>query len=270
MLDREEYVEQSFFYSSFLERLESGLSTQEILRGIRNELLATAKLPLAIDFLLTDMKLTGGLAAAMSRISHYFTPFQAYVISETERDAGRFDFRIALQILEKEAKYRSDSPPVQGLFFYQFETLCRNRLGYDKGLEAIAADSVYDADWKDWIATVRRQIGLIDFADMIYVRSAFYRKKSSEKEVPVLFGEREGRIAHATRRRDPTYLFAALSRHLGYPSVPRRKKASETENLIPLLQRRIDQLENRLNLLEEERKGGINLDRFYVGEEKKG
>ena len=264
MLDQEEYVEQSFFYSAFLERLQSGLSTQEILRAVRNELLTTTKLPLAIDFLLTDMRLTGGLAAAMSRINHYFTPFQAFVISETERDAGRFDFRIALQILEKEAKYRSENAPVQGLFFYQFETLCRNRLGYDKGLEAIAADSIYDTAWKEWMETVRRQIGLVDFADMIYVRSAYYRKKPSEAEVPVLFGEREGRIAHATRRRDPTYLFAALSRHLGYPSVPRQKKAAETENLVPTLLRRIEQLENRLNLLEEERKGGINLERFYV------
>ena len=263
-IDREEYIEQSFFYQSFLERLQSGLSTQEILRSIRNELLTTAKLPLAIDFLLTDMKFTGGLAAAMTRISHYFTPFQAYVIGETERDSGRFDFRVALQILEKEAKYRSENAPVQGLFFYQFETLCRNRLGYDKGLEAIAADTIYDSAWKDWIYTVRRQIGLIDFADMIYVRSAYYRKKPNEESVPILFGEREGRIAYASRKRDPTYLFAALSRHLGYPAVPKQKRAVETENLIPLMQRRIEQLENRLNLLEEERKGGINLERFLV------
>ena len=266
MLNPEEYIEQSFFYQAFLERLQSGLSTQEILRAVRNELLTTTKLPMAIDFLLTDMKMTGGLAAAMSRINHYFTPFQAFVISETERDAGRFDFRIALQILEKEAKYRSENAPVQGLFFYQFETICRNRLGYDKGLEAVAADSVYDAAWKEWMETVRRQIGLVDFADMIYVRSAYYRKKPGEAEVTVLFGEREGRIAYATRRRDPTYLFAALSRHLGYPAVPRQKKAAETDNLIPVLQRRIELLENRINLLEEERRGGINLERFYSNE----
>ena len=266
-LDREEYIEQAFFYQSFLERLQSGVSTQEILISIRNELLTTTKLPLAIDFLLTDMKLTGGLAEAMSRISHYFTPFQAFVISETERHSGRFDFRIALQILEKEAKYRTDDPPVQGLFFYQFETICRNRLGYDNGLTAIAADSIYGDDWKDWIETVRRQIGLVDFADMIYVRSSYYKRKPNEAEVPILFGEREGRIAHATRRREPVYLFSALSRQLGYPSVPRQKKATESDNLIPMLLRRIEHLENRLALLEEENRGGINLDRFYKDKE---
>ena len=263
-LDREEYIEQVFFYQSFLERLQSGASTQEILISIRNELLTTTKLPLAIDFLLTDMKLTGGLAGAMSRISHYFTPFQAFVISETERHGGRFDFRIALQILEKEAKYRAEDPPVQGLFFYQFETICRNRLGYDNGLAAIAADGLYDADWKDWIETVRRQIGLVDFADMIYVRSSYYKRKTNETEVPILFGEREGRIAHATRRREPVYLFSALSRQLGYPGIPRQKKVGEEENLVPMLLRRIEHLENRLSLIEEENRGGINLDRFYT------
>lgn len=269
MLDREEYVEQEFFFRSFLERLESGISTQEILYAIKNELLTTTRLPMAIDFLLTDTRLTGALAAAMAKIGHYFTAFQTFVISETEREAGRFDFRIALKILEKEAKYRSENPPTEGLFFYQFETLCRNRLGYDKGLEAIAADDVYDEAWKNWINTVRKQIGLVDFADMIYVRSSYYKKKPSEQAVPVLFGEREGRIAHATRRRDPTYLFSALSRHLGYPAVPRQKRAVEDENLVPTLLRRIEILENRINLIEEERRGGINIERFYVEGDKK-
>jgi len=263
-LTQEEYVEQSFFFHAFLERLRSGDSTQEILRSVRNELLVTTKLPLAIDFLLTDMKLTGGLAAAMGRIPHYFTPFQSFVVSETEQDHSRFDFRIALEILEKEAKYRAEGGSVQGLFFYQFETLCRNRLGYDKGLSAIAGDAMYNTDWKDWIATVQRQIGWVDFADMVFVRSAFYKRKPQEQAVAVLFGEREGRIAHATRARDPIYFFAALSRHLGYPSVPRQKKASEEENLLPLLSRKVELLENRLLLMEEELRGGINLNRFFT------
>ncbi|MGL6194279.1 MAG: hypothetical protein ACRC2T_05600 [Thermoguttaceae bacterium] len=264
LLDKDEYVEQAFFYRSFLEQLQSGFSTQEILQSIRNELLITTKLPLAIDFLLTDMKLTGGLAAAMSRLNHYFTSFQTFVIAESERDAGRFDFRIALQILEREAKYRSENATTQGLFFYQFETVCRNRLGYDKGLTAISGDPVYDQAWKEWLDMLSRQIGLVDFADMIYVRSAHYRKKKSEKDVPILFGEREGRIALATRKRDPVYLFAALARHLGYPSVPSQKRASEEENIVPLLQRRLELLENRLILLEEELRGGINIDKFIV------
>jgi hypothetical protein len=81
-----------------------------------------------------------------------------------------------------------------------------------------------------------------------------------------LFGEREGRIARAARRRDPMFLFAALSRHLGYPSVPRQKKANENENFVPLLQRRVEHLENRIQMLEEELRGGINLQRYFVKE----
>ena len=64
-------------------------------------------------------------------------------------------------------------PSPQGLFMYQFECLCRNRLRYDPGLAAMADDPLYDEAWKEWILTVRRQVGLVDFADMIYVRSQF-------------------------------------------------------------------------------------------------
>jgi len=279
MLPNEEYIEQAFFFNAFYEAVQGGTSTQEFLFFIRNELLATAKLPLAIDFLLTDMKHTGILSAAMTHIRHYFTPFQAFVISESEKENGRFDFRIALKILAVEAEYRSGQPPTQGLFFYQFETICRNRLGYDKGIDVLSQDDLYDADWKQWLSVLRKQIGLVDLAEMIFYRSGYYKQRFSRTEgaispieeredVPVLFGEREGRIAFATRRKDPMQLFAALSRHLGYPSVPRQKPIAEEENLVPVLQRRIEHLENRLQLLEEELRGGINLNRFIVKENK--
>ncbi|MDR0703570.1 MAG: hypothetical protein LBF88_01130 [Planctomycetaceae bacterium] len=264
LLPFEEYIEQTFFFEAFHTRLEDGFSTQEFLTSIRNELLATTQLPLAIDFLLTDMKHTGVLSAAMQRIEHYFTPFQAFVIAESEREAGRFDFRIALEILAREAKYRSENPSVQGLFFYQFETLCRNRLGYDRGLEVMIRDDIYNDDWKTWLNILRRQVGLADLADMIFYRSEFYKQKNEESEIVTLFGEREGRIAFATRKRDTRYLFSALSRHLGYPEVPRQKRAAEEENLIPVLQRRIEHLENKLQLIEEELRGGINLNRYFV------
>jgi hypothetical protein len=264
LLPLEEYIEQAFFFEAFRLRLDDGFSTQEFLAMIRNELLATTQLPLAVDFLLTDMKHTGVLSAAMSRLGHYFTPFQTFVIAESEREEGRFDFRIALEVLAHEVKYRSQNPPVQGIFFYQFETLCRNRLGYDRGLEVIIRDDIYNDDWKAWLQILRRQIGLVDLADMIFYRSEFYKQKHGETEVVSLFGEREGRIAFAVRKRDPMYLFSALSRHLGYPSVPRQKQVAEEENLIPVLQRRIEHLENRIQLLEEELRGGINLNRYFV------
>jgi hypothetical protein len=267
-LPLEEYVEQAFFFETFRSRIEEGYSAQEFLTAIRSELLNTVQLPRAIDFLLTDMKHTGILSTAMRQIAHYFAPFQAFVIAESEREESRFDFRIALEILAKEAKYRSESPPIQGLFFYQFETICRNRLGYDRGLATLILDDFYNDDWKEWLTILRKQIGLVDFAEMIFYRSAFYRMKTDEAKVVPLFGEREGRIAFASRRRDPVFLFSALSRHLGYPGVPHQKRATEEENLVPLLQRRMEQLESRLQLLEEELRGGVNLNRYYVGDHK--
>ena len=263
-LPLEEYIEQAFFFETFRSRIEEGYSAQEFLTAIRSELLATVQLPMAIGFLLTDMRHTGILSSAMRRIGHYFTPFQTFVIAESEREESRFDFRIALEILAREAKYRSESPPIQGLFFYQFETICRNRLGYDRGLEMLLQDDVYNGDWKEWLTILRKQIGLVDFAEMIFYRSEFYRLKNEAADVVPLFGEREGRIAFASRHRDPVFLFSALSRHLGYPGVPRQQRASEEENLIPLLQRRIEHLESRLQLMEEELRGGVNLNRFYA------
>ena len=264
MLPPEEYIEQAFFFENFRSRIEEGYSAQEFLSAIRSELLATVQLPMAAEFLLTDMKHTGLLSSAMQRITHYFTPFQAFVIAESEREESRFDFRIALEILAREAKYRSETPPIQGLFFYQFETICRNRLGYDRGLETLILDSAYTEDWKEWLTILRKQIGLVDLAEMIFYRSEFYKTKRAEADVVSLFGEREGRIAFASRHRDPVFLFSALSRHLGYPNVPRQKRATEEENLVPMLQRRIEHLENRLQLLEEELRSGVNLNRFYV------
>ena len=43
----------------------------------------------------------------MPKLSHYFTPFQCYVMSEAENDRRRFDLRIGLLILAREAKYRA-------------------------------------------------------------------------------------------------------------------------------------------------------------------
>ena len=263
-LAREEYVEQGFFFETFLERLENGVATQEFLAAIRNELLTTTQLPLAIDFMLTDMRHTGGLSGAMRQLKHYFTPFQAFVVAESEKEDGRFDFRIALQILEREAKYRSETPSIQGLFFYQFEVICHNRLGYNKGIAAMMEDDLYDADWKNWMDILWRQVGFIDLADMIYVRSEYYRRKTEDDREPALFGEREGRIAFASRKKEPMFLFSALSRHLGYPGVPRQQRAVEDEDHIPLLRRRIELLENRIQLLEEDLRGGVNLNRFFV------
>ena len=77
-----------------------------------------------------------------------------------------------------------------------------------------------------------------------------------------LFGEKEGRIAWANRGKDPLYLFAALQRQLGYPVVPKPKRQQPQAESPALMARRIDRLELRVKLLEEETKDGIDLSQF--------
>ena len=268
MLDREEYVEQAYLFRALNERMQQNMSTQDLLAGLRDEVLSTTKLPMAIDFLSSELKLVGGFAPAMQRLDHYFTPFQTFVMGEAESERGRFDFRVALEVLEREARYRSEGATPQGVFLYQFECLSRNRLGYDRGLEAISRDPIFDEAWREWILIVRRQVGLVDFADLIYVRSQHYANQRARQgvtvpEKPVLFGEKEGKIAWAHRQKEPLWLFAALERHLNYPHVPRNRPVDESKTLLPGMLRRLDRLENRIKLLEEEQRGGIDLSRFY-------
>jgi len=268
-LEAEEYIEQAYLFRALGERLPENHTVQDLLAQVKQELLSTTRLPLAIDFLLAEIKHAGTMASAMARLGHYFSPFQTYVIREAESEEGRFDMRIAVDILRYEAEYRSQSPRPQGLFMYQLECLCRNRLKYDPGLTAMAQDPLFDDRWQSWIEIVRAQMGLVDFAELIYVRSEYFwqsREKQGEEppaDKPVLFDAKEGRIAWANLRKDPVFLFLALQRHLGYPAVPRPKKIDQTPNLLPLLQAKIDRLEIRLKLLEEDTKGGIDISKFY-------
>lgn len=148
----------------------------------------------------------------------------------------------------------------QGLFMYQFECLCRNRLRYDPGLGAMSQDPAYDDAWREWILDVRRDIGIIELADLIYVVSENVNVVRLDGQdivpgKPPLFGLREGRIAFANRQKDPLYLFAAMQRQLNYPAVPRQQKFEEEAALVTQLQRRVDRMEARLKLLEEEQRG---------------
>jgi hypothetical protein len=274
MLEREEYVEQVHFFRTVSERIQENIPLQDLLGQVREEILATTRLPLAVGFLLDELKHAGAIHTAMARLPHYFTPFQTFVMRMAENDRGRFDYYIALEILRFEAQYRAEGASPQGLFLYQFETLCRNRLRYDHGLAAIAGDPLFDASWRDWIMSVRRRLGMVDLADMIYVRSEHYRTRQAAdpdrdrepEAIPTpLFGEKEGRIALANRRKDPLFLFSALQRHLAYPPIPRRRPTTDQTQLVPQLIRRIDQLETRLKLLEDDQRGGFDLSQFYEG-----
>jgi hypothetical protein len=271
VLDREEYIEQAYFFRTFGERLDENLPAQEILDAIREEILATTKLPMALDVLRGELLHSGRLSLGMQHLQHYFTPFQAFVMHISEEDRTKFDQRIALHILQREAKYRSENATPAGLFIYQFECVARNRLGYHHGLEAIASDPLYDDQWRDWIKKVRLRLGENDFADLIYFRSEWYveeKRRNGRPDYqptgPVLFGRQEGRIAKANRGKDPLYLFAALQRQLGYPAVPRVRSHESQFKLHPQLEQRLQRLEKRLQLVEGEAKGQVDLSEFYV------
>ena len=51
--------------------------------------------------------------------------------------------------------------------------------------------------------------------------------------------------------------------------VPRQRQEDVQRYLVPALQRKVERLETRIKLLEEEVRGGVNLSRFYVHEAQK-
>jgi hypothetical protein len=272
LLDREEYIEQAYFFRVFRERLDENVPAQEILATIHEEILSTTKLPLAIEFLKGEILHTGRLSLGMAHLVHYFTPFQTFVIARSEEDHSRFDQKTALEVLQHEAQYRAQAPTPAGLFAYQFESISRNKLGYDRGMEAMAQDPLYPQMWCEWILRTRLQLGAVDFADLMYVCSEEFvneRRRSSgnanfQSPHAILFGAKEGRIAKANRAKDPLYMFAALQRQLGYPAVPRLIRQSGPEQEVPALAAKLAQLEKRLHLVESELKGSLDLSQFYV------
>lgn len=271
-LETEEYVEQAYFFRMFRERLDANVPSQEILRSVKEEILATTKLPMAIDFLTGEIILTGRMNEGMARLGHYFSEFQTYIVAMAEDDYSKFDQRTCWEILQHEAEYRSKDPSPAGLFVFQFECLSRNKLGYERGMKAMSADPMYDEPWSEWILRTRLKLGTTDFADLIFLRSQYfvdeYRRTNKdpafESPEPVLFSSKAGRIAFANRGRDPLYMFAALQRHLGYPKVPRPQQNNSQEKLIPELKAKLSQLEKRLSLLERETKNQLDISEFYV------
>jgi len=267
-LDREEYIEQAYFFRVLRERVAANMATQEVLDRIHEEILSTTRLPLAIQFLATELKHSGLLSSGLARLPHYFTAFQGFVVRQTEEENRRFSIETALFVLEREAEYRAGKPTPPGLFVYQFETLSRNRLGYDEGLRSMAADPFYDPAWRDYLEMVRRQVGVVDFADLVYLRSDLYVNEQRRQDagyavpLPPLFGEKEGKIARANRGRDPLYLFAALQRQLGYPEVPRPRAPDDLAAKLLTLQAKFRELEMRLKLVESEVRGQLDLGQF--------
>jgi len=268
ILGREEYIEQAYFFRALRERLSSNFSAQEVIEQLAEEVLSTTRLPYAVQFLATELKHAGLLSSGLTRLSHYFTPFQAFVMRQAEKEGLRFNVHTALLVLEREAEYRAGQPTPSGLFVYQFEVLSRNRLGYDEGLTAMSGDPFYDAAWQDYIELIRRQGGTIDFADLLYLRSELYvqdqRRQNPDYQppVPALVGEKEGKIAKANRNRDPLYLFAALQRQLAYPEVPRPRPHHDLQAKLDQILAKLNEWETRLKLVEGEVRGQVDLSQF--------
>ena len=276
-------------------------ATQELLKQVKFEILSSTKLPMAVDFMATEMLHRGTMGSAMSRLTHYFSPFQVYIITESEKEEGRFDFRVGLEILEALAKYYStleflpeysdlsaqiqtEGIPIdltytegrslkspnqfitpQGIFLFEIEAISRNRLNYETGLSAMAEDPIFNVDFREWVRIVAHQLGFVDLAEMIYVRSQYYLDRGGDAAgKKILFGRKEGQIALANRRKDMGFLFSSLQRQLGYPPVPRTMFTESEETKRILLEHRMDLLETRLRLLEEEKAGGINLNNYYA------
>ena len=275
VLPKEEYIEQAYLFKALQGRLSQNQPIQDMLAQLREEVLSTTKLPMAIDFLLAEVRHVGTMSTAMKKLAHYFTQFQIFIINEAEDEHGRFDMRVAFLILEAEATFRAkhgtdnDRPNPVAMFLFQMETLCRNRLSYDYGLQAMAMDPVYDGDWQKWILEVRHKLGMVELADLIYVHSAYYHVKnaanvdSESDDQIILFGEKEGRIALANRKKEPHFMFASLQRQLDYPAVPRPEARDPAIDLLPKLVKQVERMTVRIKLLEDEqRQGGIDLNQF--------
>ncbi len=271
-LDREEYIEQAYFFRTFRERVAENLPAQEVLSRLHEEILTTTRLPMAIQFLATELKHTGNLSTGFARLPHYFTPYQAFVVEQSEKAGLRFSFATALLVLEREALYKSGQPTLTGLFVYQFEAICRNRLGYADGLTAMMSDPLYDEAWRHYLDQVRKQVGIVDFAELVYLRSELYvmdqRRRDPAYQPPMLplFGEKEGKIAKASLRRDPLFLFAALQRQLNYPEVPRPRPRDDTQSRLEAIVVKLREIEARIKLIEGEQRGNIDLSQFGTPE----
>ena len=108
VLDREEYIEQAYLFRTVRERLADNQAAQEILQRVHEELLSSTRLPYAVQFLVSELKHTGLVANGFSKLPHYFTAFQAFVVKQAEDAKSKFPMPTAFLVLEREAAYRAD------------------------------------------------------------------------------------------------------------------------------------------------------------------
>ena len=57
----------------------------------KEEILSTTRLPMAIDFMTSELKHAGVFSTAMAKLSHYFTPFQTFIVAQAESERDTCD-----------------------------------------------------------------------------------------------------------------------------------------------------------------------------------
>lgn len=265
---RDECIEQAYFFRILRERVEANLAAQDVMTGLAEELLSTTRLPMAVQFVASELRHSGSMANGFDKIPHYFTPFQRFVIRQTEDDKRKLTFGTSMLLLEREAKYKADEMTPAGLFVFQFECLTRNKLGYEDGLTAMSNEPTQSREWQANASMFRKQIGIVEFAELVYLRSEYYvadQKRNDPEFVPSLlplFGEKEGKIAKASLGRDPLFLFSALQRQLNYPEVPRPKPKDDPSILVQQLETKLRDLDIRVRMMEAEARGNFDPTQF--------
>src|SRR5687768_7144028 len=84
--ERDECIEQAYFFRTFRERIQENMPAQDVLERLDEELLTTTRLPVAVQFLATELKHSGMVSSGFARLAHYFTPFQTFVIRQAEEE----------------------------------------------------------------------------------------------------------------------------------------------------------------------------------------
>ena len=270
VLDRDEYVEQAYFFRVFRERLADNLPAQDILTRVHEELLSSTRLPYAVQFLVAELKHSGLLANGFcetAALLHSVPGVRRSGRPRTRRSGFRCRRPCSSWNARRSSRPRSPTKP--GLFIYQFETIARNRLGYLDGTAAVAADPIYDADWRAFIGGLPRQVGDIDFADLVYLRSELYRAGAAAREsvlraVAAAAVRREGgedrqgepqpRPAVSLRRAPAT---TRVSR-----SATLLRSATTARSKWEKLETKLRELETRLKLAEGELRGNVDLSQF--------
>ena len=146
-------------------------------------------------------------------LPHYFTPFQAFVIQESENERLRFDLRVGLEILRREAEYRAGEPTRAG----HFSLSVRSAVPQSAGLRPRAGGGCRRSGVRRNVARLDSQAAAADrhgrIADLIYVHSEYYwqRKRTAGVEddaasrdaarMPTDRARRLGREPRTRRRR---------------------------------------------------------------------